>query len=214
MKNLNLLFLIIVFSCSALADEFVPIDPGPSVDGIDHFKTSPPPSPTPSSPAPYPGQQISNQDFGMGYVRLGRSITSISDSENTSNLVGSLGYRHYSDSIIWGLEYSYHYDPTGIRFNEYDVTGGFRPSVSSKVAPYLIGGAGLSASSGTNSDGQTGGDGINYFGDVGLDLINVEVTDFRLKVMGGLRLTHEELTGGYTNNRNFTDLYLAIGFGW
>ena len=153
-------------------------------------------------------------ETGLTYVRLGRSITTYSDSTNATNFVGSLGHRRYADNLMYGLEYTYHYALDSMRYTDFDITAGYRFNPTYRVIPYVFGGAGLSFSSDASNQGRNGGSGINYFVDFGVELFTIDVKDFQVKIMSGLKMTHQTLTGASEANRSFTDMYIGIGFGW
>jgi hypothetical protein len=194
MKNVILCFFILITSTSFAADRDMT-----AVDGVNYF---------PNNKVNQPVQETS-----VTYFRLGRSITTESD-QNSTSLMGSLGHLRYADWLAYGLDYTYHNDPDGMRFHEYDIMIGYRATSKFRVVPYVLGGAGLSFSQDSSGQNRDGGSGINYFLDAGVELFTVDVKDFNIKIMAGLKLTHETLTGGYEPTRNFEDAYLGIGLGF
>jgi hypothetical protein len=203
-KNILFAFVLIIGSNSSLADG-PGSNPMTANDGINYFP-----------PAAKKDDQPKVAEFGVTYIKLGSSITTDSTNGNSSNLVWSLGHRRYADSFLYGLEYTDHHQSSGIQFNEYDLTAGYRPDIKSTfhVSPYIVGGAGLAFSEDTTHSGLTGGRGINYFADVGLDAISVELKEVQMKLMIGIKFTHDTLTGGPYNQMDFTDMYIGLGFGF
>ena len=173
----------------------------PDVDGIRHFRKK---------------TDTTTPETGYTFFRVGKSMASGynsgDSSKNQSTLMGSLGHRRIADTLVYGLEYTYHYMPNAIRYTEYDVEVGYRPNLNAKINPYLLGGFGLTSSN-TGNDGVSGGGGLNYFVDAGVELFKVDLQSFHVRMLGGLKYTREVLDGA-APNVSFTDVYLGIGIGW
>lgn len=172
----------------------------PDVYGVRHFKNP---------------EDLRTPETSYTYVRIGKSMASgypEGNPNNQSTLMGSLGHRRLADSLIYGMEYTYHYMPNALRYSEYDIQVGYRPNLKTRVVPYIVGGAGLTYSN-TGSDGVSGGSGINYFVDAGVELFKVDLQSFHVRMLGGVKYTKEVLEGA-APNVGFTDAYIGIGVGW
>jgi hypothetical protein len=150
----------------------------------------------------------------MFYLRFGKSVGSDGSNQNQNNVAGSFGIRKYVDTFTYGMEYTYHYMQNGIRFYDIDFTLGYRPDWNYSVNPYALVGSGLSFSSDSEHQGRSGGNGLNYFVDLGMEFWRIKSEGFNMKFMTGMKYTHETLTGGPSPTMNFNDFYISIGFGW
>lgn len=202
MKKLIIAVLYLFFVTTAQAQIAEPdnVLTEPAIDGVRYF-----PKESEKEPSP---------EWAMLYLRFGKSVSSSDLNTNQNNLAGSFGLRRVADSFMYGGEYSYHFMHSGIRYSDIDFTLGYRPQWNFKVIPYALGGFGLSFSSDSEKQGRTGGNGLNYFMDLGLELWRMKSDVFNIRFMSGIKYTHETLTGGPSQNQAFSDIYLAIGFSW
>jgi hypothetical protein len=153
-------------------------------------------------------------EWAMLYLRFGKSIATDNNGNAESNIVGSFGIRRVADELMYGAEYTYHYMDNGLRFSDLDFTVGYHPNWNYSVVPYALIGGGLTFSSDSENSSITGGTGVNYFLDVGVELYKIKSDSFTFRVMSGLKFTHTTLTGGPSSSMDFDDAYIGIGFGF
>jgi len=209
-----LIVFLVCYSVSAFSDDNSNADPtGPSIDGVDYFPNKNKVDENGQKPGLTAPQKEPLPEKMLTYIKLGRSITTDSQSNTSNNTVGSLGYRRQVQSFVYGGEYTYHYFTSGERFQDVDLIAGFHPTWDYTMVPYAIGGFGMAFSS--SGDGTPpGGSGVAYFADCGIDLFHWDADNYSFKTFSGLKLTHDVLTGGVNPTMNFTDFYIGIGIGW
>lgn len=170
----------------------------PAVDDVNYFSK----------------KEESVLEWAVTFVRFGQSLSTDSLGVNSTNTMGSFGYRRIANNFIYGLEYSSHYTNKNIRSVDVDFNLGFRPNIKYKVVPYLIGGFGHTIVTDNSGDGKDSGKGINYFIDLGIELFKLDVLSAKMITTSGVKLTHQKVTGGSLNSMDFLDLYWGIGLSW
>jgi hypothetical protein len=145
----------------------------------------------------------------LGYIRLGKSLYSDNNDNNTGSNMGSLGIKVTYDRVSTGFEHSYHVVDRS-RYNDYTLTFGYSPEVPMKLKPGVLVGAGF----GTRSNVEAGGldSGIAYFYDLNLEVFKKRHGNYDLTITSGLKRSTFLISN--SQNSNITDLYLSIGIGW
>lgn len=152
-------------------------------------------------------QKTEKTEDQMIYLKTGKSVGHFLG--DTSTVMNSLGYIRYSDSFIYGAEYTSFYGNTSeVRITNFQLVTGYRHLWTKRFLPYAQFQFGQSSLKSKDEAVLKSTDGISATVDVGLDLVKVS----KIKTSLGIRNSQMVFSSDTVKSGSFTDLYLTFGF--